>query len=175
MKKMSGCKLIAVIGGAACALLFLPGASAGGYKDHPYRHSDIDMPVSLAAGTVRTAAFPVIFESYDIILQAEKRIPFGDLQCLLGVTNGTLDFRNCSKEPVIQADWIVWDGEHIVSHGSVSGFGGAQFTNKYIFKFIGSFGGEAGKKYVLEVDFTKDGAPLNVTNPHLIVIRHKYN
>jgi hypothetical protein len=30
--------------------------------------------------------------------------------------------------------------------------------------------GESGKKYVVEVKFTKDGTPLNVANPHLIVI-----
>lgn len=48
--------------------------------------------------------------------------------------------------------------------------GGAKYTDKCLFKFLGMFAGEADKKYVFEVKFTKDGTPLNVTNPHLIVI-----
>ena len=44
-----------------------------------------------------------------------------------------------------------------------------------MFKFLGSFVGELGKKYVVEVKFTKDGTPLNIANPHLIVIKHKEN
>jgi hypothetical protein len=56
MNWMSGCKLIAVIGGTLCVFAFLLGASAGIYKDHPYRHSDVDMPVSLAVGKVGVRA-----------------------------------------------------------------------------------------------------------------------
>ena len=175
MKWMSGCKLIALIGGALSAFYFVQGAWAGSHKDHPYRHSDIDMPISLAVGTVRTPEFPVILESYDIMLQAEKRLPFFDLRCMMGLKNGTQDFKNCSKEPLILADWTVWGDGRVVSRGSISGFSGAQYTNKYVFKYFGQFGGEAGKKYVVEVKFTKDGTPLNVANPHLIVIQHKYN
>jgi len=44
-----------------------------------------------------------------------------------------------------------------------------------MFKFLGSFVVELGKKYVVEVKFTKDGTPLNIANPHLIVIKHKEN
>jgi hypothetical protein len=45
------------------------------------------------------------------------------------------------------------------------------YTKDYIFKFLGNFPAIAGKKYVVEVKFTKDGTPLNVANPHLIVIK----
>jgi acyl-homoserine lactone acylase PvdQ len=40
-----------------------------------------------------------------------------------------------------------------------------------MFKFLGSFPGEAGKKFVVKAKFTRDGTPLNVANPHLIVTR----
>jgi hypothetical protein len=61
-----------------------------------------------------------------------------------------------------------------LDRGSSTTIAGAKFTKKYIFKFLGNFGSEAGKRYVLEVKFTKDGTPLNVANPHLIVVREGY-
>ncbi|HUY81588.1 MAG TPA: hypothetical protein VMU92_07685 [Acidobacteriaceae bacterium] len=152
-------------------LLLVPVASAGRHKDHPYRYSVLDMPVSLAVGTVRTPAFPVASQWYWIMIQVEKPLPFDQMVCMMEGASG-IDPKDCSKnDPLLQADWTVWDGDHIVDHGSSTTCSGDMFTNKFIFKTIGSFAGEAGKKYVLEVKFTKDGTPLNVANPHLIVIR----
>jgi hypothetical protein len=45
------------------------------------------------------------------------------------------------------------------------------YTKENIFKFLGKFPALSGHKYVLEVKFTKDGTPLNVANPHLIVTK----
>jgi hypothetical protein len=36
-------------------------------------------------------------------------------------------------------------------------------------RYLGKFVGEANKKYVVEVKFTKDGTPLKDFNPRLIV------
>jgi hypothetical protein len=167
-------KLIDFISGAFSMLLLMPGACARGHKDHPYRYSNVDMSISLGIGTIRTPEFPVVAQWYDILLQAEKPLPFRDMQCMMGLKDGTLDFKECTNEPLVEADWTVWKGEHIVSKGLSSGFGAAAFTNKYLFKFLGSFPGEAADKYVVEVKFTKDGSPLNVANPHLIIIQHRY-
>jgi hypothetical protein len=57
MKWMSRGRLIDLIGGTLGVLFLVPGASAGSHKEHPYRYSILDMPVSLAAGTVRTPEF----------------------------------------------------------------------------------------------------------------------
>jgi hypothetical protein len=108
------------------------------------------------------------------MLQVEKPLPFLREQCLVGVTMGPLDIQHCeSDDPILRADWTVWGDEQIVHWGSIPDRCGCKFTNKNIFKLIGSFPLEAGKKYVVQVRFTKDGTPLNVTNPHLIVIPHK--
>ena len=170
MKWMSRRKLIGIICGILGVLLPGPIVSAVGHKEHKYRYSEIDMPVSLAVGTVRTPQFPVKHEAYFIMVQAEKRLPFVDMRCMMGLENGTLDFKDCTKEPLLQAEWTVSDDGNIVSQGSSSGWGAAEFTDKYLFKFLGKFMGESGRKFVVEVKFTKDGTPLNVTNPHLIVI-----
>src|ERR1044071_10005159 len=100
-------KLTAVMRGALCLLVLVPTLSARTSKNHKCRYSEIDLPVSLAVGTVRTSEFPVIHEAYFIMIQAEKRLPFVDMRCMMGLEDGTLDFKDCKKEPLIQAHWTV--------------------------------------------------------------------
>lgn len=176
MRWISGKKLI---GHASCAfamLLLVPGACAGRHKDHPYRYSAVDMPVSLAVGTVRTPVFPVVSQWYDIMVQVEEPLPFQKMTCMMGIVGGPLDLKYCSSDdPLLRADWKVLDGDQIVDKGTTPDRCACKFEDKHMYKFIGGFAGEAGKKYVVEVTFTKDGTPLNVANPHLIVIQHSNN
>jgi len=158
--------------GTLGALFLVPGAFAGSHKDHPYRYSAVDMPVSLAIGTVQTPEFSVASHWYWIMVQVEKPLPFQQMECMMGVTAGPLDSKDCSSnDPLLRADWTVSEEGRIVSSGSSTTQAWAKHTKQYIFKFLGSFSAEAGKKYVVQVKFTKDGTQLNVANPHLIVIR----
>jgi hypothetical protein len=98
------------------------------------------------------------------------------MKCMMGVVGGPLDSKNCSTDdPLLQADWTVRDGDQIVDKGTIPTRCACKFEDKYIYKCFGNFSGEAGKKYVVEVKFTKDGTLLNVANPHLIVIQYKLN
>ena len=135
-----------------------------------WRYSDIDIPVSLAEGTVRTPAFAVKPEAYFIYLQAEKHLPFTDLVCMMAMAIGPCDGSKCPEEPILQADWVVLDGDRIVARGRSPNAARGFFTDEHIFKNLGWFMGEANKTYTVDVTFTKDGTPLNVCNPHLIVI-----
>jgi len=120
MKWMSGRKRLGVIRGTLCALFLVPCARAGSHKDHPYRYSVVDIPVSLALGTVQTPEFPVVSRWYWIMIQAEKPLLFQQMQCMMGVTAGLLDPKDCSSnDPLLRADWTVRDGEHIVDRGSI--------------------------------------------------------
>jgi len=93
---------------------------------------------------------------------------------MTGTTLGRLDAKGCERgDPIIRADWTVWEDGRMVEWGSIPDDCGCIFTNKNIFKQVGSFPLEAGRKYVVQVRFTKDGSPLNVANPHLIVIPHQ--
>jgi hypothetical protein len=145
-------------------------------KKYPQKYSTVYMPISLAAGRVRTPDFAVGKHSqwYDIMLQVEKPLPFRRMACMVGVTSGLLDKKDCEKDdPIVRADWTVWEDGRIVEWGPIPDNCGCIFTNKNIFKQVGSFPLEAGKKYVVQVHFTKDGSPLNIANPHLIVIPHQ--
>jgi hypothetical protein len=165
---------ISIIGITFGVFIFGSETSAGSRKYQTYRRPEIDMPVSLAMGTVRTPEFLVKRKAaYLIMIQEEKLLPFADMMCMIGLTTGPLDTYNCNKEPLLQVDWTVWDDGHIVAQGSVHSRDGGDYAEQYVFKHLGHFMGESGKKYVLEAKFTKDGAALNVTNPHLIVIMTK--
>lgn len=159
-----------------CLLIFVPVTFAGGHKEHPYRHSDVDMPVSLAVGTVRTPEFSGIGQVYDIMIQVEKPLPILQMICMMGVASGLRDPKDCSADdPLLRADWMALDGGHVVDKGATPTRCACKSEKKYIYKFLGSFIAERGKKYVVEVKFTKDGTALDVAHPHLIVIQHGKN
>lgn len=144
-------------------------------REYPQKYAAVYMPVSLAAGRVRTPEFPVKKHSqwYDIMLQFEEPLPAQRMRCMVGVTLGPLDKKDCEKgDPIVQADWTVWEDGRIVEWGSIPKNCDCIFTNKDIFKQVGSFPLEAGKNYVVQVHFTKDGSALNVANPRLMVIPH---
>ncbi len=139
---------------------------------HPYRYSVVDIPVSLAMGTVRTPEFSPPNHWYWIMVQVEKPFPLRQMECMTGTTAGPLESKDCtSDDPLLRADWTVLEDGQVVKSGSSTTQGDAKYTKENIFKFIGSFPALAGKKYVVEVKFTKDGTPLNVANPHLIIVK----
>jgi hypothetical protein len=170
MKWMSEMKLIGFIGGVL--FLLAPPTSAGSRPAHPYRYSVVDMPISLTEGTVRTTEFSPATHWYWIMLQVEKPLPFNQMQCMMGVTTNSFDSKNCtSDDPLLRADWTIWEDGKISLSGSSRTKADAKYTKENIFKFLGKFPALAGKKYLLEVKFTKDGTPLNIANPHLIVTK----
>jgi hypothetical protein len=172
MQCFLGCKWPGVISGVLGVLFLVTSASAENRPDHPYRYSDVDMPVSLAPGTVRTPEFSVVKHWYWIMIQVEKPLPFLPTVCMMGVTMGPLQSKDCdSDDPLLRTDWTVWDEGRLIASGSSTTEGSAAYTNKNIFKFLGGFMGQAGKKYVVEVKFTKDGTPLNAAHPHLIITK----
>jgi len=176
MKWMHRPPLMGMRIGMLGVFLLTPKACAGPAKVYKYKYSDVDIPVSLAAGTVRTPKFPVVSEWYVIMIQVEKPLPFLQMQCMMGAASGPLELKDCiSNDPLLRADWTVREGDRVVSTGSSTASGHGMFTDKHIFKFLGGFPGEADKQYVVEVKFTKDGTPLNVANPHLIIVRQRYH
>lgn len=100
----------------------------------------------------------------------------GELDCMMGV-KFSWEHDHCAKfhfERLLDADWTVLDGDRIVARGSVHGIDDNFGTSKnYLTRVLGTFVGEKDKTYVLELKFTKDGTPLNATNPRLIVMMTK--
>jgi hypothetical protein len=172
MKGISGNKFITYVFATLAVLFLVADAFGASHKEHPYRYSVVDMPVSLAVGTVRTPEFAPATHWYWVMVQVEKPLPFNQMQCMMGVTSNSFDSKDCtSDDPLLRAHWTVLEDGQAVKSGSSTTRAAAAYTKDNIFKFIGSFPALSGKKYVVEVKFTKDGTPLNVANPHLIVIK----
>lgn len=169
MNGLSRRDLIAGVGAVLGVVLLRPKALAGWGGRKPA----IDMPVSLAVGTVRTPEFPVKHQPYLVMIRAKRSLPFADMNCMMGVSWGPLSSYNCDVEPLLQADWTVCENGQVVDRGSAHGKGRGASSDQFLDRFLGHFVGEAKKRYVLEVKFTKDGSALNVTNPHLIVMMTK--
>jgi hypothetical protein len=129
----------------------------------------VNIPVSLAVGHVRTPVFKVVKDRYIILIVTKKRLPFGEMCCKVGISTDPREKDVCNADPLIEAKWTVWNDQHIVAKGESKGFEGGFFSNTDMGRYLGDFYGEAGKKYFLDVEFTKDGTALAVTDPHLNV------
>jgi hypothetical protein len=143
-------------------------------KDHPYRYSIVDIPLSLAVGTVHTPEFSPRKTSWHwIMIQAEKPLPTRQMRCMMAVADDSPEsWKDCPlSDRLLRADWTVWEDGQMASSGSSTTHADDAYTTDNIFKFLGKFPALAGHKYVLEVKFTNDGTPLNVANPHLIVTK----
>ena len=130
----------------------------------------VDIPVSLSEGKVRTTEFgSKNREYYLILIRAQRRLPFADMNCMMGLDWGSSSSFNCNRAPLLQADWQVIDGDQVAASGLAYEKGGGASTDRTLDRYLGHFEGQAGHRYVLEVRFTADGTPLNVTDPHLVV------
>jgi hypothetical protein len=128
-----------------------------------------DVPISLGVGTIRTPEFRVKSKPYDIDIRVQWNMPTDELQCKMGFQLSP-GYPVCHAEPLIETEWRVWDGEKIVARGIDKGKSEAFEAGAcYFARTLGQFTGKANRKYVVEVKVTKDGTPLNATNPHLVV------
>ena len=130
------------------------------------------MPLSLAEGTtVRTPEFLVKNIEYHIDIRVDRGLPIGQLTCMIGgnLSQSKSDCAMFHWDNVINAEWKVLDGERIVAQGTTAEWGDMAWSDSFMDRYLGEFTGEANKKYVVEVKFTKDGTPLNEFNPRLVV------
>lgn len=132
----------------------------------------VDMPVTLAKGTIRSPEFTVKHKRYIVALQVDNALPLGQTKCMLGV-HDAWEHNDCEVvgfHLAVEAEWTLYADGQPVAHGTVRGKDTDWETSRsHTSRWIGNFMGEKGKEYVLEVTFTKDGTALRVANPRLIV------
>jgi len=132
----------------------------------------VDIPVSLSTGREYTREFRVNLEqTYTIAIEVDKKLPFDDLVCLLGVNTPALE--PCNKiPPVVKATWVLTSQGNLVAQGSSDESKGGDFMNDKIGREIGSFESVKGHRYKLTVSILSDGIRLAQCNPHLKVEVH---
>jgi hypothetical protein len=135
------------------------------------KHEPVVIPVSLTEGTtVRTPEFLVKKIEYRIGIRVNRGLPFGQLSCMIGGREHPSHCEMFHFDTVIEAEWKVLDGQRIVAQGTAVGsYGDMAWSDSFIDRYLGEFVGEANKKYVVQVKFTKDGTPLKEFNPRLVV------
>lgn len=155
-----------------CGILLVVTVTSAAWARPCFRckHEPVVMPVSLAKGTtVRTTEFLVKNIEYHIDIRVKRGLPFGQLSCMIGGKGQPSHCAMFHWDNVIDAEWKVLDGEHIVAQGTTPGYGDMAWSSSDMDRYLGEFLGKANKKYVVEVKFTKDGTALNKLNPRLIV------
>ena len=147
----------------------LPLATANSRAEASGPKNGVDIPISLAIGTVKTPEFAGKHKLYLMEIEAQWLLPTVELRCKMGF--GVVPPTDkCRAQAVLEVEWRVLDGENVVAHGSAGGMSPEFEADKYhIARYIGQFQGQSKHKYVVELTFTKDGSSLNVTNPRLIV------
>ena len=133
------------------------------------------MPVSLNVGHVRSQEFTTKNGPYGIEILFKKRIPSGKLECMFGIP---LPAPNPTRvtEPVLQLNWTLsCDGQIVDQWSSEGKPPNGIWASDVVGQTIGGFDGKKGRKYVLDVYFTKDGSALNGTDPLLVVRFSKYD
>jgi len=136
----------------------------------------VDMPVSLRIGQARTSEFKVKNGDYGIMILVKRKLPPNVIDCMLGIQFSSRE-PDCGKNSALQASWTLWSDGQIVNKGSTSDHdveNGGGWASDSVSRIIGGFRGKKGKKYILEVNFTKDGSAVDVTDPHLVVQLSNY-
>ncbi|HEX5235915.1 MAG TPA: hypothetical protein VFW25_11360 [Silvibacterium sp.] len=129
----------------------------------------IDMPISLAAGVVRTPEFSAKRGFYNVDIEVKWLLPTDQLRCEMGFAASPSD-NHCSWKPLLDLRWKVLTGSDVVAEGIDSGRSTSFEADKYtLSRSVGSFKAAAHHKYVVELTFLKDASVLNVAQPRLTV------
>jgi hypothetical protein len=136
----------------------------------------VDIPISMAAGHVRTSEFKLNLNApFTIMIDVQKTIPFETLNCLLGTASAraSTDIGDCPDTPsVVKASWVLSSEGQTVARGSSEDYRSGAWMNDSISRELGSFQGHRGRRYVLDVDVLADGSSLARGNPRLKVEVH---
>jgi hypothetical protein len=129
----------------------------------------VRIPLAMSIGHIRTNEFTVNIKApYEIDFEVEKKIPFDTLNCLLGMSPPSE--KGCSDTPaVVNAKWILSSDGNPLAQGSAVDDKGGAWANDTISREIGSFDGEPGHRYRLDLDILTDGTRLAAGNPKLTV------
>jgi uncharacterized protein (UPF0212 family) len=159
-----------------CFCAFAIMSNAFGQECKRCSKGEVNIPISLAIGTIQTPVFTSSANAYSIWLEFRRSsLSEVELQCKVGrldaAENAGKVAEKCVGQPLIDIKWRVLDGDEEIASGSDGGFSEhIELDNKTVHRYIGQFSCETKHKYVVEVTFTKDGSSLKSANPHLAVM-----
>ena len=133
-------------------------------------HKDgIAVPISLAAGTVRTPPLKGRNKYYNIDIETRWVLSSDAQRCAMGFAVSPSD-THCKQPQILKAAWKVFDGDQLVVSGLDDHRGnGFDASKDTLTGNIGSFRAQKNHTYVIELTFLEDASALNVTRPCLLI------
>jgi len=129
----------------------------------------VDKSVPLVPGRVEVEFSPNFEGSYVSSIRVQRKLPFETLQCLLGEKN-YIPLSQCKDVPaVLQFKWQLNTNGHVAQQGTSDKQLLGAYANDFIEMEFLYFEAKRGQHYSLELEFTKKGSELAVTNPRLRV------
>ncbi len=125
--------------------------------------------ISLTPGTTVTQDFWTNYNGvYTLGIQAERKIPHEQLQCLLGITD-SLGPKNCSHSPLRYTWTMSCDGGKAKYSGTSDKIIGGAYANDWIETEFGAFEAKRWERCHLEINFTGGSEALSQAHPKLNV------
>ena len=136
------------------------------------KYTALKLPTKLRKGALRTPEFAVTIDGrFFVQIAGQRTVPFARLECMLGICN-PCPREDCKPtDPLVVADWKVWEGDSLVASDD-GAFKGGGWSSREIERSIGYFDATAGHSYVLELNVQKDAIELDQANPVLRVQTH---
>jgi hypothetical protein len=142
-----------------------------------YKWEPVSFAIDLRPGiTSRSPPFSVnLTTNYLIELEVERNLPFEQLNCLLGVGEA-LGLEKCQAMPSpVELKWSVFSPSgKLVAQGASGQVHDGAWSSGTIDRTIGSFQGDKGNEYLVQVESLKDASVLAPTNPRITVRVHPF-
>ena len=132
----------------------------------------LTLPVNLQHETTQSQPFTVgMSADYLVELEADRAVPFEQLNCLLGIDTGTPI--QCEGVSPVELTWQVTSSNPpgIVAEGSSRGRASGAWGDT-VSRTMGSFAANKGDEYVLKIVSTQNGSALMPANPRVVVRQH---
>ncbi|MFA5179951.1 MAG: hypothetical protein WC405_01405 [Syntrophales bacterium] len=134
-----------------------------------YKWKPLSILIDMRPGVTRFPVIKVNFTAvYDIKLEVDRKIPFEQLVCLMGL-EGDSNYQLCKNiSSPVELTWVLFSNgvalKEGTSHRKLSGGYGSTITRS-----IGAVSLEEGKDYLLEVTSLRDASVLASTSPRITV------
>jgi hypothetical protein len=109
--------------------------------------------------------------SYLVELEVDRKIPFDELNCLLGES---ISQKPCAVKSVVDIQWVLMNGFKEIASGTSRNEKGGGY-GPTITKTLGRFEGSPRTPYVLQVTSLMDGSALTPAGPRIVVQVHPMN
>jgi biopolymer transport protein ExbD len=155
------------VGGVGVALILIGIAVPLGFRGWMQSRSwvPLDIPISMAAGHIRSPEFEINLEGeYWIYVDVDRRFNPDSIECLLGLPPY---YNDCHDHPsIVQTSWrITKAGNEVARDHNIAPVRVGPWDR--VGRAIGSFAADKSKHYALDLDILADASELNGGNPRL--------